>query len=190
MKEERVIEIFKETGMLQEGHFKLTSGQHSKEYLQCAQVFQYPEYTEELCAELAKRFEDQEIDLVIAPAIGGIIISYAMGAALGKKAIFAEREDGEMTLRRGFEINEGDKVLLVEDVTTTGGSVREVIEVVERYGGDLVGVGILVDRSGGEVDFGVQKEALLTMEVETYSPEDCPLCAAGVPIDKPGSRDV
>ncbi|MGM0471592.1 MAG: orotate phosphoribosyltransferase, partial [Bacillota bacterium] len=127
---------------------------------------------------------------IIAPAIGGIIMSYAMGAVLNKKTIFAEREDGEMTLRRGFKIKEGEKVLLVEDVTTTGGSVREVIDLVEEHGGDLVGVGILVDRSGGEVDFGVQKEALLTVEVETYEPEECPLCAEGLPINKPGSRDI
>ncbi|MBM7624278.1 orotate phosphoribosyltransferase [Sporohalobacter salinus] len=190
MNESRVREIFKKTGVLQGGHFKLTSGKHSSQYLQCAQVFQYPEYVKELCEELASRFDEREIDVVIAPAIGGIIMSYAMGAALGKKTIFAEREEGEMTLRRGFRINEGDKVLLVEDVTTTGGSVREVIDVVEKNGGDLVGVGILVDRSGGEVDFGVQKEALLTVEVEAYEPEECPLCEKGLPIDKPGSRDI
>ncbi|SKA02116.1 orotate phosphoribosyltransferase [Selenihalanaerobacter shriftii] len=188
MDKERVVEIFKKTNVLQEGHFKLTSGKHSKQYLQCAQVLQYPEYTQELCDELGKRFEDKEIDLVIAPAIGGIIISYAVGTALGKKAVFAERKEGVMKLRRGFTIPKGAKVLVVEDVTTTGGSVREVIDVVEENGGEVIGVGILVDRSGGEIDFGVQKEALLTLEVEAYDPEECPLCKEGAEITKPGSR--
>jgi orotate phosphoribosyltransferase len=188
MNKDRVVEIFRETNVLQDGHFKLTSGKHSNQYLQCAQVLQYPEHTQELCDGLAESFADLEIDLVIAPAIGGIIISYAVGTALGKKAIFAEREDGDMALRRGFTIEDGAKVLVVEDVTTTGGSVREVIEVVEENGGEVVGVGILVDRSGGEVDFGVKKEALLTLEVEAYEPEECPLCDNEVPITKPGSR--
>jgi len=190
MNKDRVVEIFKKTNVLQEGHFKLTSGKHSDQYLQCAQVLQYPEYTQELCEGLAAKFEDKEIDLVVSPAIGGIIISYAVGKALGKKAIFAEREEGDMTLRRGFAIPEGAKVLVVEDVTTTGGSVQEVIDVVEENGGEVVGVGILVDRSGGEVDFGVQKEALLTLEVKAYDPEECPLCAKEMPINKPGSREI
>ncbi|HHV72223.1 MAG TPA: orotate phosphoribosyltransferase [Clostridia bacterium] len=187
----RVLSIFQETGVLQEGHFLLTSGLHSAYYLQCAQVLQYPEYTEELCRGIVEAFKDANIDLVIGPALGGVLLSYEVGKQLKIRSIFAEREAGKMTLRRGFKIDPGQKVLVVEDVITTGGSVKEVIDLVEQSGGEVVGVGLLVDRSGGKVDFGVPTHALIKLDIETYSPETCPLCKQGaIPAIKPGSRNI
>lgn len=190
MDRERILQIFRETGVLLQGHFLLTSGRHSGEYLQCAKMFQYPRYAEEITRALADKFNDQCIDIVVGPAIGGIILSYEMGRCLGAKAIFAEREDGRMTLRRGFEIPEGSKVLVVEDVVTTGGSVREVMEVVKNCGGQVVGVGAVVDRSGGTVDFGVRFHSVISMDVRSYAPEECPICKTGLPLVKPGSRNM
>lgn len=188
MNKERVYQIFKESGVLLEGHFKLTSGKHSAKYLQCARVFQYPHFSEELTRALAKKFSDQQIDIVIGPAIGGIILSYEMGRCLNVKTLFAEREDGVMTLRRGFEIPKGSKVLVVEDVITTGGSVKEVINLIDDLGSEVVGVGALVDRSNGKADFGTKFEAVISLEVETYEPDNCPLCKNNISIIKPGSR--
>ncbi|MGI6096593.1 MAG: orotate phosphoribosyltransferase [Dethiobacteria bacterium] len=182
--------IFKETGVLQEGHFLLTSGYHSARYLQCAQVLQYPQKAELLCRSLANFFSAAEIDLVLGPATGGIILAYEMARQLGTKGIFAERTDGKMTLRRGFEIKRKERVLVVEDVVTTGGSVKEVVDLVIRHGGEAVAVAGLVDRSGGKSDFGIPAHFLLTMEVEAYPPERCPLCAQGSLPVKPGSRDL
>jgi orotate phosphoribosyltransferase len=187
---DRVMEIFKKTGVLMEGHFLLTSGRHSDKYLQCARVFQYPEFSEELARALAEGFKDDKIDLVIGPAIGGIVLSYEMGRCLGVKTIFAERENGEMTLRRGFEIPEGTRVLVVEDVITTGGSVREVIELVRAHGAQIAGVGAFVDRSSGRIDFGVKFMAVVTLEVESYEAANCPICSTGIPLVKPGSRNL
>lgn len=191
LKEERILEIFSKTGVLTEGHFLLTSGRHSNRYLQCAQVLQYPNYTEELCSQIAEAYKNAAVDLVVGPAIGGVLLSYEVGRQLNARAIFAEREAGKMTLRRGFEIVPGQRVLIVEDVVTTGGSVKEVIDLVKQSGGTLVGVGLLVDRSGGKVDFGVLTYALINLEIESYTPEDCPLCkrGAGEPV-KPGSRNA
>jgi orotate phosphoribosyltransferase len=189
--EERILDIFTKTGVLKEGHFLLTSGRHSNRYLQCAQVLQYPNYTEELCSQIARFFKDQEVDLVIGPAVGGILLSYEVARQLGLRAVFAEREGGKMTLRRGFQIAPGQRVLVIEDVVTTGGSVKEVIDLVQEVGGEVVGVGLLVDRSGGTVDFGVPTYPLVRLEVESYSPEQCPLCKDGVePAVKPGSRNI
>ncbi|MFO7154217.1 MAG: orotate phosphoribosyltransferase [Caldicoprobacter oshimai] len=190
MDRERVLQIFRETGVLLQGHFLLTSGRHSGEYLQCAKVFQYPRYAEEITRALADKFKDDRIDIVVGPAIGGIILSYEMGRCLGIKTIFAEREDGKMTLRRGFEIPEGSRVLVVEDVVTTGGSVKEVMEVVKNCGGEVVGVGAVVDRSGGNVDFGVKFHSVISMDVKSYAPEECPICRTGLPLVKPGSRNI
>jgi orotate phosphoribosyltransferase len=187
LSQERIMEIFKESGALLEGHFLLTSGKHSARYIQCAQVLMHPSYTEELAADLAGRYKGQA-DVVIGPAMGGIIVAYEMGRALGVKAIFTERQQGKMSLRRSFEINPGQKVLVVEDVITTGGSVQEVIDVVRQAGGEVVGVAVLVDRSGGKVDFGVPLEALLKLDIATYESGDCPLCQAGTSPVKPGSR--
>jgi orotate phosphoribosyltransferase len=186
--QKEILEIMRETKVLREGHFRMTSGRHSRQYMQCAQVLQYPKFTERLCEDLARRFKGQELHAVVAPAIGGIIIAYEVAKVLGIRALFTEREDGKMTFRRGFHLEDDENVLVVEDVITTGGSVIEVIEAVRERGANVAGVGVVVDRSGGRVHFGVKTEVLLAMEIETWDPEDCPLCKQGIPILKPGSR--
>lgn len=190
--EERVIEVLKEAGVLLEGHFKLTSGRHSNKYLQCAKVFRNTKYSEELCAALAEYYADCGVEVVIGPAMGAVQMAYEVSRGLHCENFFTERdEEGKMTLRRGFEVKPRQKVLIVEDVVTTGGSVREVIELVKQAGGDIVGVGSIVDRTGGEIDFGVPFHAVISMEVESWEPDDCPLCKAGMPAPvKPGSRKV
>ena len=187
---DRVLEILKEADVLQEGHFLLTSGRHSDKYLQCAKIFQYTKYSEELCAALAEKFADKGVELVIGPAIGAIQMSYEVSRHLGVKNIFAERENGAMTLRRNFTIEPGQKVLVVEDVVTTGGSVREVMDIVRSHGGEVVGLGVIVDRTGGKIDFGVPLESVISMEVLSYEATDCPLCKQGLPLVKPGSRNL
>ncbi|HCF71195.1 MAG TPA: orotate phosphoribosyltransferase [Syntrophomonas sp.] len=189
LEKDKAIEIFTQSGALLEGHFRLTSGRHSNQYMQCAQVLQYPHYTEQLCRHLADKFENEKAEVVIGPAMGGIIVSYEVARQLKVPGIFCERQDGEMMLRRGFEIKPGQKVLVVEDVVTTGGSVDEVIKIVREAGGVVAGVGVLVDRSNGKVDFGVRKEAVLTMDIKSWEAQECPLCAEGkIPVVKPGSR--
>ncbi|NLL53178.1 MAG: orotate phosphoribosyltransferase [Peptococcaceae bacterium] len=184
-----ILQIFKDTQALLEGHFLLTSGKHSAQYMQCAQVLQYPRIAATLGQELANKFMRLDIETVIGPATGGIIVAHEVGRALGVKAIFTERQGGEMTLRRGFKLKAGEKVLVVEDVITTGGSVREVIKLVQEAGAEPVGVGVLVDRSGGQADFnGLPMHSLLQMSIEAYAPDNCPLCAQGIPWEKPGSR--
>lgn len=173
---------------MQEGHFRLTSGLHSDRYMQCARLFEYPGDSAEVCSEVASFFKDQKIDLVVGPAIGGIIMAYEMARTLSIRNIFAERENGTMTLRRGFHVESGMRALVVEDVVTTGGSVREVIDLLRDSGAEIVGVGSVVDRSNGTVDFGVPFHALISMEVLSWEEGDCPLCGQGVPIVKPGSR--
>ncbi|KPU44646.1 orotate phosphoribosyltransferase [Oxobacter pfennigii] len=190
MKEERVLEILREAGVLLEGHFKLTSGKHSPRYLQCAKAYQWPKHGEELSEALAEKFKDMKIDMVIGPAIGGILIAYEVGKALEVKAIFAERENGVMSLRRGFDIAPNSNVLVVEDVVTTGGSVKEVIEIVKNYGANVIGVASLVDRSGGKVDFGVEYKSLISFDIPTYEEYECPMCKDGSPCIKPGSRKM
>ncbi|MEG6617110.1 orotate phosphoribosyltransferase [Peptococcaceae bacterium 1198_IL3148] len=185
---ERIIDIFTESKAMLTGHFRLTSGKHSDQYFQCAQVLQYPYYCAELGQELAERFRDAKVETVIGPAMGGILVAYELARQLGVRSLFAEREDGVMTLRRNFAIKPGERVLVAEDVITTGGSVKEVIEVVRKLGGEVVGVAVLVNRSGGKADLGVRTEALLNTSVVTYDPEDCPLCQQGTPAVKPGSR--
>jgi len=192
IKTEEVMKKFEEAGAIQKGHFKLTSGVHSDIYIQCAQVMQHPEFMHNLCSELGKKFRGDDIDVIVGPAIGGIIMAHVMARVLGPwvRAIFTERENGKMTLRRSFKIKEGEKVLVVEDVTTTGSSVREVMDIVKSRQGKVVGVGVLIDRSGGEVDFGIKTEKLLTVDIKTYLPEECPLCKKGIPAVKPGSREL
>jgi orotate phosphoribosyltransferase len=190
LNQEQALELFKKSGALLEGHFILTSGRHSNRYIQCAQVLRFPEYSSKLCSELAGRFKGEQIDLVVGPAVGGILVAYEVSRHLGVPNIFTERENGLMTLRRGFAIDPGQKVLVVEDVTTTGGSVKEVINLVTSSGGKVVGVGTLIDRSGGQADFGVKKEAVITLEVPSWEPQDCPLCAKGDLAIKPGSRGL
>lgn len=187
---DEVLKIFEESGALLKGHFRLTSGKHSNRYMQCAKVLQYPQHAARLGEELAQSWKDQDIDVVIGPAMGGVLVAHEVGRALGTKVLFTERENGVMTLRRGFELNPGQKVLVVEDVITTGGSVKEVLEVVRKLGAEPVGVGVLVDRSGGKVDFGLPHVSLLKLQIETFEPESCPLCAEGIPAIKPGSRTV
>lgn len=184
-----IIKILEETGVLMQGHFLLSSGRHSNRYLQCARVFQHPRYAGEICRRLAEKFAETKPDICIGPALGGVIIAYETARALGARALFAERDqDGVMTLRRGFSITPGEKVLILEDVVTTGGSVREVMEVVRSHKGEICGIGCLVDRSGGKADFGVPFRALLQLDIASYDPADCPLCKKGVPAVKPGSR--
>lgn len=187
--EEKILEIFSATEVLLEGHFLLTSGRHSARYLQCARVFQYPEQAAKLSAGLAAHFRGQRIDVCLGPALGGVILAYETARHLGCRAMFTEREqDGKMALRRGFRLKPGERVLVLEDVVTTGGSVREVLALAGALGGELAGVGAVVDRSGGAVDFGVPFVPLLRLEVETFSAADCPLCRTGSAPVKPGSR--
>jgi orotate phosphoribosyltransferase len=187
---EDILKIFKDTKALLEGHFILTSGLHSNAYFQCAMVFQYPWHAETLCQETTDHFKDQEIDVVVSPAVGGIVFGQEIARLLGVRSIFAERVDGKMTLRRGFQINPGERVLLAEDVTTTGGSVKEVMKAVEQAGGDIVAVTAVVDRSGGRAQFNVPYFSLFQMEVKNYDPSDCPLCQEGSQAVKPGSRGL
>ncbi|HZJ56879.1 MAG TPA: orotate phosphoribosyltransferase [Clostridia bacterium] len=187
---EEILQIFKKTNALMEGHFQLTSGLHSDKYMQCAKVFQYPEFAEVLARQLALSFEEDGVEIVIGPALGGIILAYEVARSIGVKNIFAERENGIMVLRRGFELPKNTRVLVVEDVVTTGGSVREVMELVASMGSMVVGVGSLVDRSQGLADFGVKFRALLSMKVQSHAPDSCPLCLLGIPIVKPGSRKI
>ena len=157
METDRLLSIFRETGALLEGHFLLTSGLHSNQYFQCAKVLQHPRYCELLCGEIAETFKDQRIEVVIAPALGGIVVGQEVGRQLGVRTMFSERKDGTMQLRRGFAINAGERVLVCEDVVTTGGSVREVIQIVRASGGVVAGVASIVDRSGGTVRFEVDE---------------------------------
>ena len=186
---EEVLQIFKDSGALLEGHFLLASGYHSAVYLEKFQVLQFPRYVERLCADLAARFADSEVDVVLGPTTGGVLLAYEVAKNLGTRGIFAERgEDGKgRVLRRGFEIREGERVLLVDDILTTGGSVNDTIQVVEAYRGVLVGVGVLADRSGGAVDFGVPLEALLTLSVEKYAPDALPDWLAAIPLTERGT---
>ena len=188
MTEQEVKELLIETGAIMDGHFLLTSGLHSPHYVEKFNVLQQPKYTEKLCQAMAEKFKDADIETVVGPMTGGILLAHETGKALGTRAIFTERVDGRMTFRRGFTLHEGERCLIVEDIVTTGGSIKEVIEVVKAHGGIPVAVSMLVDRSGGKADFGdVPCTALLHMDVETYQPEKCPLCKQGVPMTKRGS---
>ncbi|MBU0650423.1 orotate phosphoribosyltransferase [bacterium] len=189
MNEQEILKIFKETNGYLEGHFKLSSGLHSRGYMQCALVLQYVEYAEKFGAEIAKKFEDSKIDCVVGPAMGGIIIGYETARALGVRSLFTERKDGEMQLRRGFSVKKGEKVLVVEDVITTGGSVLEVIKLLKSMGAEIVGVGSIIDRSSNPVDFnGAPYKALAKIDIETFHKENCPMCADNIGIDSPGSK--
>ena len=187
MNEKEVESLLKETKAILEGHFLLTSGLHSPLYVEKFNVLQHPEYTEKLCQAMAEKFKDQNIQTVVGPVTGGILLAHETGKALGTRAIFTERENGKMTFRRGFSLQPGERVLIVEDIVTTGGSIKEVIDVVKAQGGIPVAVSMLVDRSGGKASFGdVPCTALLHLNVETYKPEECPLCKQGIPMTKRG----
>ncbi len=188
---ERVEEIFEKLGVLRWGHFLFTSGLHSDNYMQCAKILQNPKYAEEIIKGMAQEFKDDKIDIVIGPALGGISMSYEFARQLGVISFFTERVNNEMTLRRGFYIPENARVLVVEDVITTGGSIREVIKIVEEMGGIVGGVAALVDRTGGQVDFGKKLITAYSEKLLSYPPEDCPLCKEGkIPLEKPGSRKM
>lgn len=188
MKEEEILSILKETGALLKGHFQLSSGLHSPDYIQCALALSFPDYASQLASSLAEPFRNEKIELVIGPALGGIVLSQEVGRTLGRRAIFAEREGKKLSLRRGFRVKKGERVLVVEDVVTTGGSVRETMETVKEEGGIVVAVACLVDRSGGKADFGVRWESLVRLDLKTYLPLECPLCQENIPLGKPGSR--
>lgn len=187
---EEYLDIFRKSEALLEGHFLLTSGKHSAQYMQCAQVLQYPDRAAILAEGLAQAFRDQEIQTVIGPAMGGIIVAHEVAKALGVRSLFTERENGIMRLRRGFTLSPCERVLVVEDVITTGGSVQEVLAVVREFGAIPVGVGILVDRTGGKVDFGTPMASIVQLNIQAYEAKECPLCAQGIPVVKPGSRKV
>jgi orotate phosphoribosyltransferase len=191
MEKHEVEKILKDSGAFLEGHFILTSGRHSDKYVQCAQLFKDSKLSEILCKELAAIFKDDNIDVVIGPAIGAILISYETSRHLGVPNLFTERVDGKMTLRRNFIVKPGQRVLVVEDVTTTGGSVFEVIECVKSLGGVVAGVGCIFDRTNGNIDFGVPFKSVYSTNVMSYSPEQCPLCQSGAEAAyKPGSRNL
>lgn len=191
MTENEVLDIFIKTDALLNGHFLLTSGRHSNQYFQCAKVLQHPDLTSKVCSVIAEFFKSYEIDTVISPAMGGIIVGYEVARQLGKKSIFTERENNIMTLRRGFSLSKNEKVLVCEDVVTTGGSVFEVIEIVKSFGAEVVGVASIVDRSNGKVDFGYPYKSFLKLDVVSYTAEECPICKENkLPLVKPGSRKV
>ena len=188
MTENEILDIFRKHAALLEGHFVLSSGLHSNRYVQCALLLQHPDIAGQLCAELAAKLKHVGATVVAAPALGGVIVSYEVARALGVRSVFAERQDGVMAFRRGFSFAPGEPTLVVEDVITTGGSTRETITAVEQAGGKVVGAGSLIDRSGGKVELAVPRAALVTLDVKTYGPADCPLCKYGIPAVKPGSR--
>lgn len=188
MNQQAVLDMFTQRGALLTGHFLLSSGLHSDKYLQCALVLQHPTDAEELGAALADNFRADQIELVVAPALGGVIVGHVVARALEVPAIFTERDAGQMSLRRGFQISAGTRILVVEDVITTGGSTQEVINLVTELGGQVVAIGSLIDRSGGKASLAYKRAALATLTVPTYQPEACPLCQQGIPVVKPGSR--
>jgi orotate phosphoribosyltransferase len=204
LRREELMAMFESAGAIRHGHFELSSGLHSGMYVQCALVLQYPRFAEKLGQSLAGLFGELELDAVVSPAMGGLIIGQEVARALperksfgdvpvgaGVPAIFVERDaSGSMTMRRGFSLSPGKRVLVVEDVWTTGGSTREAIRVVEESGGRVVAAGALIDRSSGAVELGVSAKALLDLAIPSYQPKDCPLCADGSAVVKPGSRFV
>ena len=188
MTADQVLDTFRRLGALLDGHFRLTSGLHSTGYLQSAIVLQHPREAEALGAALAQRLFNLGAQAVLSPALGGIVIGQEVARGLGVRAIFAERQDGRLTLRRGFTLAPAEKVLVVEDVVTTGGSTRETIEIARRAGAEVVGAASIIDRSGGDQGLDVPYVALATIHVPTYEPANCPMCLAGQPVIKPGSR--
>lgn len=183
-----VEKIFRETGALQTGHFLLTSGLHSDTYMQCALVLQHPHIAQQLAEAMAEKLSGQKIDVVVGPAMGGVTWAYQLGLTLGCRALFTERSEDVMTLRRGFSIAPGERVLVAEDVSTTGGSAREVVRLLEGSGADVAGVALIVDRTAGKLDFGVPYYSLYQIKPQTWNWKDCPLCQDNIPFDRPGSR--
>jgi orotate phosphoribosyltransferase len=193
MDREQLFTIFREAGVLREGHFVLTSGRHSDQFFLLPHLFQYPHLTEQVCAAMAELFAGEEIETVVGPATGGIVLAYEVARQIGRlkggkgpRAIFTEKtEDGKMALKRQWSLRPGEKVLMVEDAVTTGGSIAKAMEAIRGYEPEIVGVAAITDRSGGTVDFGVPLRAVVTLKVESWTPEECPLCQKGVPVIKP-----
>ncbi len=190
MNNDEALQLFERAGALLRGHFKLSSGLHSAEYLEKFRLVERPDLLEPMCEELARRFASAGVEIVLGPTTAGIILAYNVARILGVEARYAEQEAGERKLRRGQELRKGARVLVVDDILTTGGAVRECIEVVQRHGAVLVGVGVLGDRSGGAIDFGVHLEAVLEVKVEAFTQEECPMCREGMPINQPGTRGL
>jgi orotate phosphoribosyltransferase len=188
MTDTEVLDLFRQSGALLEGHFRLSSGLHSDRYLQSALVLQHPDFAEQLGRALAKRTASLQATAVLSPALGGIVIGQEVGRALQIRALFAERQDGALALRRGFTLARGDRVLVVEDVITTGGSTRETIAVAETAGARVIGAAAIIDRGSDAARLNVPLQSLVKMDVPAYPPESCPLCAKGLPVEKPGSR--
>jgi len=183
-----LIDVFTKTNALMSGHFKLSSGRHADKYLQCAKALQYPEYSRILGKELAAKFNDLNATAVVSPAIGGLIIGHEVASALGLRFIFTERQNSQMTLRRGFKVTETDRLIIIEDVITTGKSTREVAETINAHSGTVVGIGCLANRSTDTLDLPFQPETILRLAFENWAPEDCPLCKNNIKLDSPGSR--
>ena len=190
MNRSEIIDVFKETGALLDGHFILTSGRHSSSYFQCARVLQHPQYLTHFAEMIAEHFNKEKIDAVISPAIGGVVLGTEVGRILNIRTIFAERKDGDMCIRRGFKIEPGENILIVEDVITTGGSVREVMDQVINHKGIISGVGVMVDRSNGSVALHPNQFSIIAMEAKSYGPDEVPDSLSAIPVQKPGSRET
>ncbi len=187
---EEVRKIFVEAGACQQGHFRLSSGRHSAEYWEKFWVLQWPRQVEILCAEIARRYREANVEVVFGPTTGGILLAFEVARQLGVRALYAEKENSQRLLRRGLALEPGTRTLIVDDVMTMGGAVRECLDLAATHRAEIVGTAVLVDRSGGAVDLGVRQEALLTVQAETFAPEACPLCTQGVPIREPGSHSL
>ncbi len=183
-----IIQIFKDSGALLEGHFLLTSGLHSPVYWEKFRILQYPHYTEKLCQLIARHFKGDKVQVVAGPTTGGVILAFEVARQLGVRGIFAEKEGDERVFRRGLTINAGERVLVVDDVLTTGGSISEVMKAVNKLGGTILGVGVLVDRAEQDKEFGAPLFSCVRATTQTYPPSECPLCAAGIPLTKPGGQ--
>lgn len=187
--DQMVIDTLKEVEALMEGHFLLSSGRHSNRYVQCAKLLQYPDKAAKVLQVAADKLKELDFDLVVGPAMGGIVAAYEMGRLLGKPAIFTERVDGVMTLRRGFEIAEGQKIIIMEDVVTTGKSSLETAKVLEEHGGKVIGIGCIVDRKSSDIDLPIY--SCIELNIESFDKEECPICEEGkIPVIKPGSRNI
>ncbi len=182
-------QILEETNALLKGHFKLTSGKHSEYYIEKIKIIHYPDKVQQLCSELVKQLKDIEIDVVVGPAYGGIALAFEVARQLGKKFVFSQRKDEKMSIRSGFQIKPGDKAIIVEDIITTGGSVKEVLELLKEYEIEVQAVTCIVDRSGAKADFGVPLISLMSINFETWEEQDCPLCQKGIDLIKPGASD-
>ncbi|MFT8314445.1 MAG: orotate phosphoribosyltransferase [Clostridium sp.] len=188
--ENKVIEILRESEALLEGHFLLSSGRHSEKYCQCAKLLQHPDKAEKVISVIVDKIKDVDFDIIVGPAMGGVLVSYELARQTGKPGIFAERVDGKMTIKRGFEVKKGDKVIISEDVVTTGKSSFEVVEILRKLGAEVVALCCIVDRRAKDVKTELPIYSAVKLEIESYEKENCPLCAKGVPYVKPGSRNI